>query len=200
MNGEQDWDAYPPGAYVPPPAYGPPPGYGPPPPAYGPPPGYGPAPGYGPPPGYGPVAPWNLPAVVTTWPYGPGRPGVATAAIVLGFVTGGLTALGSLLFLYAVATGEAGPVTSVLMLGLLCAAGLIGGSVVLSRQDSAGVLFAAAVATVTVLLLALLTGAATLNGEDMLGLGLFVAFALVLPVLTAVFARLPRVRGWAADG
>ncbi len=138
--------------------------------------------------------------MVTTWPYGRGRPGVATAAIVLGFVTGGLTALGSLVFLYAVATGDADPATSVLVLGLLCAAGLIGGSVVLSRQDSPTVLFAAAVATVSVLVLALLTGAATLDGVDMLGLGLFVAFALVLPVLTAVFARLPRVRGWAADG
>jgi hypothetical protein len=194
VNGDQDWDAYPPGAYPPPPGYGPPP-------AYGPPLGYGaPPPAYGPPVGHGPVAPWNLPAVVTTWPYGPGRPGVATAAIVLGFVTGGLTALGSLVFLYAVATGDADPATSVLVLGLLCAAGLIGGAVVLSRQDSPTVLFAAAVATVTVLVLALLTGAATLDGDAMLGLGMFVAFALVLPVLTAVFARLPRVRGWAADG
>jgi hypothetical protein len=30
----------------------------------------------------------------------------------------------------------------------------------------------------------------------MLGLALFVLFALVLPVLTAIFARLPRVRDW----
>jgi hypothetical protein len=29
---------------------------------------------------------------------------------------------------------------------------------------------------------------------------LFVGFALPLPVLTAVFARQPRVRGWAATG
>jgi hypothetical protein len=61
---------------------------------------------YGPPPGYGQVAPWNLPSVVTTWPYGPGRPRIATAAIVLGFVTGGLTALMSLVFLVAVASGD----------------------------------------------------------------------------------------------
>jgi hypothetical protein len=54
------------------------------------------------------------------------------------------------------------------------------------------------VAAVAVLVLALIAGAATLSGDSMLGLGMFVLFALVLPVLTAVFARLPRVRGWAA--
>jgi hypothetical protein len=66
------------------------------------------------------------------------------------------------------------------------------------HRNSPGLLFGAAVAAVAVLVLALIAGAATLSGDSMLGLGMFVLFALVLPVLTAVFARLPRVRGWAA--
>jgi hypothetical protein len=146
------------------------------------------------------VAPWNAPAFVTTWPYGPGRPGVATAAIVLGFVTGGLTALASLAFLVAVASGDDDAPTMLLLLGLPCAIALIAGSAQLARRATAGVLFGAAVASVAVLVLVLLAGAATLDGDAMVGLSLFVVFALVLPVLTAVFARLPRVRGWAANG
>jgi hypothetical protein len=210
MNGEQDWDAHRPGGYAPPPSYGPPPAYGPPPsygphpgygqqPGYGQHPGYGPAPGYGPP-AYGQVAPWNMPPHSTTWPYGPARPGVATAAIALGHVTGGLTALVSLFFLFAMATGDGDPVLSVLLLGLPCAGGMIGGSVVLARQDPPSLLFASSVAAIAVLVVALLAGAATLNEQDMFGLLVFVVFALVLPVLTAVYARLPRVRGWAAQG
>jgi hypothetical protein len=193
MNGEQDWDAYPPGTYVPPSqTYGPPPAYGPPSqPAYGPPPWYGASQGHG------QVTPWNLPGVVTTWPYGPGRPGVATAAIVLGFVTGGLTALMSLVFLVAVASGDDDLPTTLLLLGLPCAIGLIAGSAQLVHRNPPGVLFGAAVAAVAVLVLVLIAGAATLSADSMLGLALFVLFALVLPVLTAIFARLPRVRDWA---
>ena len=33
--------------------------------------------------------PWAWQPAPTTWPHGPGRPGVATAAAVLGFVTAG---------------------------------------------------------------------------------------------------------------
>jgi hypothetical protein len=145
------------------------------------------------------VAPWNLPGVATTWPYGPGRPGVATAAIVLGFVTGGLTALASLGFLIAVASGDTDAPTTLLLLGLPCAGGLIAGAAQLMRRNSSTVLFGSAVAAITVLALALLAGAATLSGDAMFGLTLFVLFAAVLPVVTAVFARLPRVTGWAAS-
>src|SRR5689334_7216084 len=82
MNGyeqEQEWDAFPPGT-VPPqqpwPAYQqwPVPG-----------PGYGPQ--------YGPG--WWHPSLA--WPDGPERPAAATTAAVLGFVTGGLTLLFSVL-------------------------------------------------------------------------------------------------------
>jgi hypothetical protein len=144
------------------------------------------------------VTPWNLPGVMTTWPYGPARPGVATAAIALGFVTGGLTALGSLGFLLAVASGDDDLATSMLLLGLPCAIGMIVGSAQLVRRHPPAVLFGSSVAAVAVLVLALVAGAATLSGDGLAGLSFFVLLAVVLPVVTAVFARLPRVRGWTA--
>jgi hypothetical protein len=180
---DQDWDAYPPGTAPQAPVYAqpayPPPGY-----AYGPPPGYG----YG----YPPLSP-------PAWPHGPGQPGVATTAAVLGFVTAGLTLLVSAAMLLAVLGGEDDVVTLLLTLGWPCAAGLIVGGVRLQRRRSPAVLFGAAVACVAVLLLAWLAGAVTIDRTDGLeGLTVFVFAALVLPVLTAVFAWLPVVRGWAA--
>ncbi len=222
---EQEWDAVPPGSAVPPygaspasagpaphgpppgtvpasyapPGYGPasygPPGYGPPgygPPAYGPP-AYGP-PGYGPPPGYG----WGLPLAPPTWPAGPGRPGVATAAGVLGIVTGGLSLLVSLVLTVAVLSGEDDAVSVVLMLGLPCGAVLIAGGVRLLNRHSPTLVVAASLASVVVLFLALAVGAGTADGSDVIGLAVFLVFALPLPVLTAVFARLPATVGWAA--
>ncbi len=212
---EQEWDAVPPGSALPPygaspasgqPApYGPPPGtvpasyappaYAPPayaPPAYGPP-AYGP-PAYGPPPGYG----WGLPLAPPTWPAGPGRPGVATAAGVLGIVTGALSLLVSLVLTVAVLSGEDDAVSVVLMLGLPCGAVLIAGGTRLLNRHSATMVFAAALASVVVLFLALAVGAGTADSSDVVGLAVFLVFALPLPVLTAVFARLPATVGWAA--
>ena len=212
---EQEWDAVPPGSALPPygaspasgqPApYGPPPGtvplsyaplsYAPPaygPPAYGPP-AYGP-PAYGPPPGYG----WGLPLAPPTWPAGPGRPGVATAAGVLGIVTGALSLLVSLVLTVAVLSGEDDAVSVVLMLGLPCGAVLIAGGTRLLNRHSATLVFAAALASVVVLFLALAVGAGTADSSDVVGLAVFLVFALPLPVLTAVFARLPATVGWAA--
>jgi hypothetical protein len=196
ISDDQDWDAYPPGAvpvaYPPAAAQGPPPGYGPP---YGPPPGYGPAywpPGYGYPYAYPPLTP-------PAWPHGPGRPGVATTAAVLGFVTAGLTLLVSAAMLLAVLSGEDDVVTLLLTLGWPCAAGLIVGGVRLQRRRSPAALFGAAIASVAVLVLAWLAGAVTIDRTDgMDGLTVFVFAALVLPVLTAVFAWIPVVRSWAA--
>ena len=65
---------------------------------YGPPPQYGP-PGHGAP--YGPPSSWPV-FPPPLWPHGPGRPGVATAASVMGFVTGGLTIVVTLMLLAAV--------------------------------------------------------------------------------------------------
>jgi hypothetical protein len=213
MNGndqEQEWEAFPPGALPQPvaaPGYGPPPGYG----AQ---PGYAPAPGYGPPyphaqypqvrypsaQDYGfpyPPTPWAPEPLA--WPDGPARPASATTAAVLGFVTGGLTILTCLGFLLVVLVGEDDAPTRVLLLGALCAAGLITGGVRLLGRRSPVVLFGSALASVAVLLMALLVGVVTIDrtgGTE--GLAIFVLMAAILPVLTAIFAWLPIVRGWAA--
>jgi hypothetical protein len=151
---------------------------------------YGPSPGHG----YG-----GPPPSPPAWPDGPGRPGVATTAAVLGFVTAGLTVLVCFGTLVAVLAGADDAVTLLLTLGLPCAAGLIAGGVRLQRRRSPAVLFGFAVASVLVLLLAWLAGALTIDRSGGLaGLTVFVVVALVLPVLTAVFAWLPRVRGWVA--
>ncbi|HEX2073868.1 MAG TPA: hypothetical protein VHF92_08795 [Geodermatophilus sp.] len=204
---EQEWEAVPPGWYGTPP---PPPGPSGPVPPYGsgyaapPPYGYGTLPGYGygTPSGCGYGAPpaWARSPVPASWPYGPGRPGAATAAAVLGFVTGGLTALVCLGFLFAVAAGDDDAPSVLLVLGLPCAAGLIAGGVRLLSRRRGDLLFGSAVAAVAVLVLAFVAGAVTLPAEGVLGLGVFLLFALPLPVLTAVFARLPRVTGWQAAG
>lgn len=203
---EQEWDAVPPGSAAPP-AYGPPAGYAPPayaPPAYGPPPGYG-APAYGPPPGYGwgPPPPgygWGPPPplVPPVWPAGPGRPGVATTAGVLGIVTGGLSLLVSLVLAVAVLAGDDDAVSVVLLLGLPCGALCLAGGVRLLGRHSPTLLLTAALASVVVLFLALAVGAGTAGSADVVGLTVFLVLALPLPVLTAVFARLPATVGWAA--
>jgi hypothetical protein len=118
---------------------------------------------------------------------------------VLGFVTGGLTVLSCLGFLLTVLVGEDDAPTRVLLLGPVCAAGLITGGVRLLGRRSPVVLFGSALASVAVLVLALLVAVVTIDrsgGVD--GLAVFVLMAAILPVLTAIFAWLPTVRGWAA--
>jgi hypothetical protein len=167
-------------------------------PGYGQQPGHGAVPPYGPPPGYGypPGSPYGY-AAPLPWPHGPGRPSITTTAAVLGFVTGGLTILASLGFLIALLTEECDPVVGVLVLGLPCAAGMVFGSVQLLARRSPTPLFVSALAAVGVLVLALVVAAATTDGgDDVVGVGFFVLLAGVLPVLTAVFARLPATVGW----
>jgi hypothetical protein len=54
---------------------------------------------------------------------------------------------------------------------------------------------------VGVLLLALVVGVATTASSDArVGLAFSTLFAAPLPVLTAVYTRLPRVTGWATAG
>jgi hypothetical protein len=191
------------------PQYGPPPGYGPPvygPPGYGPP-AYGP-PGYGPPPGYPPpygagygapeAPPWAF--ATATWPYGPGRPPLATAAGVLGYVTAGLTIVFSLIFLLVLLSGKGDPTQWVLVLGLPCAAGLLVGGVRIMRRRSAGLLFASAASAVAVLMVSLIVGMGWLPEQEIFGEAVFVVLALPLPLLTAVFARARTVTGWLAAG
>jgi hypothetical protein len=205
MHGEgstQDWDAYPPGSY-PQPAYGPPPGYGQPAygqPGYGPPPGYG-HPAYGPPPGYGAMPPHGPGfAASLQWPHGPARPTAATAAAVLGHVTGGLTALVMLGILVSVLDGDDDPSTLLMLLGIPCAVAIVAGAAALLGRRTAELLFRAALASVAVLALVLVVGLATLDGDARVGMLVTVVLALPLPVLTAVFARRPQVRGWVAAG
>jgi hypothetical protein len=121
---------------------------------------------------------------------------------VLGFVTGGLTALASLGFLVAVLAGGADDAATVLLvLGLPCAAGMLAGAARLLQRRPPGLLFSSAAAAVGVLLLTLVVGLVTFDrSDDVFGLVVFLLFAAVLPVLTAVFARLPRTTGWAAAG
>jgi hypothetical protein len=207
---EQEWDAVPPGSVPQPPPYGMPPAYAHPSP-YGRPPEYGGATPYGGALPYGAVPPYAQPApygpgwaavppAPPAWPDGPGRPGSATTAAVLGFVTGGLTALVSLALLVAVLTGgEDDPITATLLLGIPCAAGLITGAARLLGRRSPVVLFASALASVVVLFLALAVGAASQDADDIVGFTVFLVLAVPLPVITAVFARLPRTLGWAGS-
>jgi hypothetical protein len=138
-------------------------------------------------------------------PYGhpgwqPGRPTLVTSAGVLGIVTGGLTAFGSLITLIAALSGEDDAVTVLLTLGLPCAVGLITGGVRLMQGHSARLLFVSALAALGVLLAALAAGLLTIDNEDdRIAVAAFVLFAAVLPIITAVFARLRPVTDWVAS-
>jgi hypothetical protein len=142
--------------------------------------------------------PWVPPA--TTWPYGPDRPALGTAAAVLGYVTAGLTILFSVIFLVVALSGDGDATVVVLLLGAPCAVGLIVGAGRLLRRRSARTLFVSAAASVAVLVFALLVGVAVLRAGDLIAEAVFVVAALPLPVLTAIFARSRTVSGWLAAG
>jgi hypothetical protein len=116
---------------------------------------------------------------------------------VLGFVTGGLTAFVSLMFLVFLARGvEVDPATTTLILGVPCAAGLIAGAAMLMGRRSPLLLFWSALAAVLVLVLSEIVAIVAVGGDAPLSVGVFVLLALPLPVLTAVFASRPKTRGW----
>jgi hypothetical protein len=117
---------------------------------------------------------------------------------VLGIVAGSLSGLVGLALTVAALGGADDAVGLVLALGLPCGVALVTGGIRLLGRHSPGPLSASALAAVAVLLLALLVGAGTLDPGDLAGLTGFLVFALPLPVLTAVFARLPATVGWAA--
>lgn len=135
-----------------------------------------------------------------TWPNGPGRPGLATAAGVLGYVTAGLTIVVSLVFLVIMLAGDGDRTTGVLLLGMPCSVGLITGSNQLLRRESERNLFASAGLSVGVLTVSLLIGLATLTKGDLFGQIVFILLAAPLPILTAVFARTRTVSDWVAAG
>jgi hypothetical protein len=125
---------------------------------------------------------------------------VATTAAVLGFVTGGLTVIGSLFLLALVLGGERDGATTTLVLGLPCAAGMIAGAVRLLGRNSPTLLSASACAAVVVLFLALAVAAGTPETSDVEDVVAFLLFvALPLLALTAVFSRLPATVGWASS-
>jgi len=136
------------------------------------------------------------------WPYGPARPTAATAAAVLGHVTGGLTALVMLGILLSVLDGDDDSSTLLMLLGIPCAVAIVAGAAALLGRRTAELLFRAALASVAVLalVLVLVLGRTTLDGDARVGPLVTVVLALPLPVLTAVFARRPQVRGWVAAG
>ncbi|SDG83838.1 hypothetical protein [Klenkia brasiliensis] len=116
----------------------------------------------------------------------------------LGFVTGGLTAVGSLAFLVGVLTGSDDVSSRVLILGLPCAAAMVWGGVRVLQRRPGPVLLVGTLAAVGVLLLSLVIGLARLSADERYGITGFTVVALVLPVTTAVFAALPTVRSWSA--
>ena len=136
-----------------------------------------------------------------TWPAGPGRPGVATSAAVLGFVSAGLTALMTAGFLFGLADGddEAAYLLTIVT-GVLCAVGFLVGGIRLLSRRSADVLFGTALAALASLALIAVVAATTLYGEEA-GFLLTVAFmGAPLPAVTAVCARSRATVGWASSG
>ncbi|WP_176450093.1 hypothetical protein [Geodermatophilus saharensis] len=123
---------------------------------------------------------------------------MATAAGVLGIVTGSLSGLVALVLTAAVLAGDGDAVSLVLVLGLPCGAALLTAGIRLLTRHSPTPLFVSALVAVAVLFLALAVGAGTVGPDSLVGLTAFLVFALPLPVLTAVFARLPATVGWAA--
>ena len=160
----------------------------------------GPAPGWQQP-GWQPQPPWQ-PQQSQTWPHGPGRPGQATSAAVLGIVTGSLTVLGGLVFLVAGLTGDGDVATWLLALGVpLGVVLLVGGIGLLSRRQHGLVLWTA-VGAAALLVVALLGGVLEHRGDPdevdaMLG---FTVFALPLPIVTAALTAQRTVREWVLAG
>jgi hypothetical protein len=111
-------------------------------------------------------------------------------------VTAGLTIVFSLVFLLILLSGNGDATLAVLVLGLPCAAGLIVGALQLMRRRSAQVLFASAATSIGVLMFSLIVGLGWLTEDDLRGQVVFVALALPLPLLTAIFARARAVTGW----
>jgi hypothetical protein len=117
---------------------------------------------------------------------------------VLGFVTGGLTLLGSLVVAITVGSGGADLASVVLLLGFPCGAGSIAGGVLLLNRRQPWVLLGSALAAIAVLIVALVGGAATMSADDAVGQFVFTLLALPLPIVTAALTGQRSVLGWTA--
>ena len=122
-------------------------------------------------------------------------------AAVLGFVAGGLTAVVVLYLVLLTALGApVGGLFLLVLLGAPCAVALIRGGLRLLQGRVVQPLLAAALWSIVALLFVLLLGGAFGGGPGLVMTGVFLAVALPLPVLTAVFARHADVTAWAHDG
>jgi hypothetical protein len=155
---------------------------------------YGQAP-YGQAPAWGPGPGWQQPAV---WPYGPGRPGLATASAVLAIVTGSLTVVGGLVMLLVGVTGDGDTATWLLSLGLPVGGVLLAGGIGLLGRRRADWVLWSAVAAVAVLVSAMLGAALTLDSDSAVGVLVLTVMASVLPIVTAALSSRSVVREWAA--
>jgi hypothetical protein len=132
------------------------------------------------------------------WPHGPDRPGIATAAAVLGFVAAGLTLVMTMVFINAFATGDGDLPTGLLFLGAPCAVVQIIGGVHLLRRRGRRLLLAASIAAVAVLVAAFVGAAVTFTNDDFVGISVFLLGAVVLPLLIVIFTAQRTVSGWVA--
>jgi hypothetical protein len=126
------------------------------------------------------------------------RPTAATAAAVLGYVTGGVAAVFALFVVLVLALGApAGGLFPLLLVAVPCAIGLIRGSTRLLRHRLVQTLSTAALgAGAGALFFALMTALA----GGLLVAVVLLALTLPLPVLTYRFAGRPEVLDWSGDG
>lgn len=137
----------------------------------------------------GPVAP-------APWPYGPGRPGEATAAAVLALGVALLIGMGGLAWFTTPTVVD--PTAVVLAPILPCALGLAVGAVLLLRRRGRRLLLASVIGVVAVLVATTLVNAG-LHGEGWMETVGDLFIWLPIPIVTAWFAALPRVGNWVAD-
>jgi hypothetical protein len=121
---------------------------------------------------------------------------VATAAGVLGIVTGGLTALACLMWLFGTFYGD-GSSAVMLVCATPCAIGTLTGGIRLLQGHRRGLLLGSAIGSVVVLLLTLGIGLFESDTDEAaVGITVFVVFALALPIVTAALAAQRSVKAW----
>lgn len=142
-----------------------------------------------------PPVPWAVAPAV--WPYGPARPGEATAAAVLGLSLAFPVGVGGLLGLLSL-TSTADPFALVLVTGVSLAAGLAVGAIRLLRRRGRALLVGSGVA-IAVTLIAMPLVDVGLRSDGWRGILTGLLVWLPFPVVTAWLAALPRVGNWVAD-
>ncbi len=134
------------------------------------------------------------------WPHGPGRPAQATAAAVLGFLSGGIAILWGLVGIVLLAGSDGGSGTWVgVLVGLPAGVALVlGGIRLLARADRWSIAVGGAVLALTVLGQAVISAASSYGSAA--GQATLVVLLLPAPSIAAVLASLPLIGGWVAGG